>query len=333
MTPPLDLVLYRYHIDIIPEVKGKKREQVVRLLLEMPGLVEFTRDLVTDFKSNLISRKQLKAETSEFQVPYRAEKEDEPSPKAKTYQITLKSIGTLTVAQLTEFLTSTNLHLGCTEKLPIIQALNILVRHYAKLNSNLATIGSSKTFSLSPDSAKADLRGGLMAIRGFFSSVRVATSRILININVSHGAFYNAVRLDQLIQNWLSIYGKNYWKLGKFLSKLRVNMIHLGEKKNKAGEPIPRIKTISGLATTNDGRQLEHPPKVQQLGAGPKDVEFFLETLPTSSDPNSGKNKGTKQGKKGGGAGAQSLSAGKYISVYDYFNIRKCALLWVSLWF
>ena len=53
-------------------------------------------------------------------------------------------------------------------------------------------------------------------------------------------------------------------------------MIHLGEKKNRAGESIPRVKTIFGLANKSDGHGLEHLPRVQSFGAGPKDVEFFL---------------------------------------------------------
>lgn len=331
MKLPSELVLYRYSIDIEPEVKGKKCEQVVRLLLEMPELVVFTRDLVTDFKSHLLSRKKLNTEKYVFNISYRAEKEDEPSAEAKPYKITVKLSGTLSVADLIDFLASTDPRLNCTEKSSIIQALNILVRHHAKLNSNLITVGSSKTFSFSSNSARADLGGGLSATRGFFSSVRAATSRILININVSHGAFYNATRLDQLIQNWLSANGQNNHRLQKFLSKLRVALVHLKERKNRAGEPIPRTKTISGLASPDDGSKLDHPPKVGRFGAGPKEVEFFLETSPLSSHPNAGKNRGTKKGKKGGGASAQNETAGSYISVYEYFEKRRYALLCVSL--
>lgn len=332
MAPPLKLVLYRYHVVITPVVAGRKLEQIIRLLLEMSELVKFKGDLVTDFKSTLISRQDLKIGESEFQIPYRAEKEDEASPRAKTYQIRLQPTGTLSVAQLTEFLTSTDLQLGCTEKLPIIQALNILVRHYAKSHSDLAAIGSAKTFSLRSGS-NLGLGGGLTALRGFFSSVRVATCRILVNVNISHGAFYDAIPLDQLIQRYRQANRGNYYdKLLSFLCKVRVKVTHLPERKNKFGEPIPKSKTISGFATKNDGHGLEHRPRVKHFGAGPGDVEFFLDKLPASSDRNGGKTGGAKKGnKKGGPPGAQDLAAGNYVSVLNFFKQSKCPCLFVLM--
>ena len=330
LIPALKLVLYRYHINVDPEVKGMKGEQIIRLLLEMPTLAEFKGDLVTDFKSTLISRKKLPQETLHFDVTYRAEKEDEPSPKAKTYRIQVGFTNTLTVAQLTEFLTSTRLTLGCSEKLPIMQALNIIVRHFAKSNSNLIAIGSSKTFSLSSNSAQKTLGDGLTALRGFFSSVRVATSRILVNVNVSHGAFYQAIRLDDLLLTFKPEDRKNYPKLKKFLSKVRVKLIHLPEKKNKAGEVIPKLRSISGLASMHDGLSLDHPPKVAKFGAGPRDVKFF-ERSDAPPTGNGGKTGSSKKGAKGGKPSAPSSSAGGYISVEEYFVRSKCAFRCVSI--
>ena len=319
MVPPLDLTLYRYHIAIEPDVAGRKREQVVRLLLEMPGLAEFRDDVVTDFRSTLISRKGLRR--SEYQFPYRAEQEDEPPAKPKIYNVNIQSSGTLSVAQLTDYLASTNLNSVCSEKLPIIQALNILVRYYAKSNPKLAAIGSTKTFSLDSNSTRSEpLGGGLEALRGFFSSVRAATCRILVNVNVSHGAFYQAVPLTELMHQHLR---SDPSKLQSLLPKLRVKVTHLPERKNKLGEPISRIKTISGLATIRDGHGLQNPPRVRRNGATPKDVAFFLENSPKSSDQSSGKARGTQEGnQKGGPWGSRG-----YISVSDYFLQGKCAFL------
>lgn len=341
MHLPPNLVLYRYHIHVTPEARGKKGEQIIRLLLEMPGLVEIRNDLVTDFRSNLISRQKLAQEKSEFLVTYRAEKEDEPSATAQIYTIQIGPTGSLTVAQLTEFLTSTNLQSGCTEKLPIIQALNIVVRHYAKSNSNLAAIGASKTFSLSPNSHTYSLGAGLNAVRGFFSSVRAATSRILVNVNVSHGAFYQGGRLRELILSYYQAHGTKAALLERFLHKIRVKVIHLPERKNQAGDVIPRIKTIAGLARIHDGRDREHPPEVKSHGAGPEDVRFFLEEKATAPpSQKAGKTEGSKKGPPGknqkGAAGSSKKgtsggrpsdlggTAGRMISVYDFFLQSKC---------
>jgi len=116
-------------------------------------------------------------------------------------------------------------------------------------------------------------------------------------------------------------------------------VIHLGEKKNKAGESIPRVKTIFGLATKDDGQSLEHPPQFPNLranpnqifGAGPKDVEFFLsDSSGAPSSSSTGQAAGTPgskkkgKGKKGGassrGPDQTPPQGGRYISVYEFFK-------------
>ena len=332
LIPAPHVVLHRYHIAITPTVVGKKLAQIVRLLLENPGFAEFRNDLVTDFKANLICRRSLGIDGTDFAVQYRAENEDEPRQNATTYRIRLEQTGTFTVAHLTEYLTSTNLNANYADKLSTIQALNILLGHFAKSTANRATIGSSKTFSIAQNAAKYDLGAGLTALRGFFSSVRVATSRILVNVNVSHGAFYDAIPLDQLIRK----YGMgNRVRLQSFLKRVRVRVIHLPEKKNKAGLVVPRIKTIFALANKDDGHALAHRPKVKGFAAGPKDVEFFLDSGPApSAGPSTAiagtQTGGKKKGKKGGGGGGQSepqSSEGRYISVYDFFEQSRSSIL------
>jgi eukaryotic translation initiation factor 2C len=337
MIPPSDLLLYRYHVEVKPDLVGKKLEQMVRLLLEMPELAKFQKDLVTDFRSTIITRKDLGRDAFAFEMPYRAEKVDEPGANAKTYRIDLTRTGSLNVGHLTEFLTSTDLRVQCGDKLQTIQALNILLRHYAKSSPTVAALGSTKTFALLPAATGAnpntdlDLTAGLVALRGFFSSVRVATCRILVNINVSHGAFYSAIRLDKLIRDYQSVNGQNVGKLEQFLQRLRVKLTHLPEKKNKAGEQIPRIKTIFALAKQGQGQGLEPKPTITHHGAGPKDVKFFLENSPAPADGPGGNVGGTKKGQKGSTAGAQTPTKGKFISVFDYFLESKYAPLHVQM--
>ena len=339
MIPSPNLLLHRYHVNVQPEAAGKKLSQIIRLVLELPEYREFRNDIVTDFKSTLVSRRRLSPNTAGTSIQYRAEREDEPRAKAPTYRIRVEETGTLTVAELTDHLTSTNVNTAYADKLPILQALNIFLGHYAKSSPTVASVGSSKSFSLSQNSPSRDLGAGLTALRGFFSSVRVATCRILINVNVSHGAFYDAVPLEQLINRYGSAHGFNRVKLQAFLKRVRVRVTHLGEKKNKAGESIPRVKTIFGLATQNDGYKLDHPPRVSRFGAGPKEVEFFLSDSSgapsSSSQSQAAATPGSKKkgkGKKGGessqgpGQGPGQDQGGRYISVYDFFKTGICSI-------
>lgn len=333
MIPSPDLLLYRYNVAVQPAAAGKKLNQIIKLLLKLPQYAEFHDVIVTDFKSTLVSCKRLSPDATELAVQYRAEGEDEPRANAPNYRLRVEETGTLTVSELTDFLGSTNLNSAYTDKLSILQALNIFLGHYAKATPSIATVGSSKSFSLSETSPKWDLGAGLSALRGFFSSVRVATCRILINVNISHGAFYDAIPLDQLIQKYGSANQFNRVKLHSFLKRVRVEVIHLPEKKNKDGISIPRVKTVFGLASKDDGHDLDHPPRVLNFGAGPKDVEFFLNDssgapLISSTRQAGGTTGSRKKGKgKKEGAGQPVFHSGRYISVYDFFQNGICSTI------
>ena len=328
-VPPPDLLLYRYSITEVKEqgekgkaAAGKKLKQVINLILEQPPFQARRNDIVTDFKTNVISRFQFtEADLRALprSIQYRAEDEDEPRPSAPYYKYLIQATGTLTVSELTEFLTSTNPN-AIFDKQPISQALNIFLGHYAKASSQHTTIGANKSYSLNQSEVTSgNLGAGLTALRGFFSSIRVATTRILVNVNMSHAPFYNAVPLTQSMNDFSKAYGPNKVKLQSFLQRVRVRTTHLKEKKSKAGVPIHRIKTISGLAKMGDGARSEHPPRIRRgFGAGPKDVEFWLnETAATPAEP-AAKPKGKKQGK--GTQASAAGSGGRYISVYNYFE-------------
>lgn len=342
-VPPPDLMLYRYSITEVKDSGGKapvgkKLRQIINLILEQPPLQERRNDIVTDFKTNLVSRTKITEDdikTLPHSIQYRAEDEDESRPLAPSYRFIFQATGTLTISELTEFLTSTNPN-AVFDKGPITQALNIFLGHFAKASSQRTTIGANRSYSLTqPEVTNGNLGAGLTALRGFFSSVRVATARILININISHAPFYNAVPLVQSMNDFFDAYGRNNVKLQGFLQRVRIRTTHLKEKKSKAGLVIPRVKTISGLATMSDGAKLEHPPRIRGgFGSGPRDVEFWLDQTTAPAKPGATpaqpttKPTGKKQGKgKQSGTPATSTqsgqiasSGGNYISVYDFFE-------------
>ena len=308
LLPKSGLVLHRYSIHTVPEAKGRKHKRIVQLLLESPELASYRGTVATDFQATLIAKDKFKEDEQTIKIVYRSEGEDEPSEKADTYKVQLLYTKSLSIAQLTDYLNSTNI--GASVETPeFTQALNIFLNHYAKSANNLATIGSTKTFSIGQGAFSADLGHGLNVIRGFFSSVRTATCRILVNVNVSHGAFYNNGPLPGL----MGMYGtRNPAALEKFLKLVRVQTTHLPVKKNRAGEVIPRIKTIFGLARKDDGHKQTKRPKIKSLGAGARDVEFWLEG-PASKGQGKGKG-GKTQGP------VPPSSGGRYISVFDFFK-------------
>jgi eukaryotic translation initiation factor 2C len=252
-------------------------------------------------------------------VKYRAEEEDEPSANAKTYQLRLQYTGPFRVSELVDYLTSTRAGSLFKSKDEIIQALNIIVGHYPKTDPNIFSVGANKHFELAPASSETmSLGAGLHAIRGFFISVRAATSRILVNVQVKHAACYNQGPLSRSMSAYLEQNNQSMVKLKNFLKRVRVQVTHI-VRKNRMGLDIPRVKAIEGLAAPGDGQGLQHPPVVPKFGAGAEQVKFFLgdageQPLTTS---------GSKKGKKHGKAGPEPPQPG-YISVRDFFRRSEC---------
>ena len=319
-----DLTLYRYNIEISSDgvgraPVGKKAKRVVQLLLE-EHLQLYQSDIATDFRSTLVSRNDIEVWEEGYLVTYRAEDEDDPAPNAKQYRVRLHSTGLLTVSELVNYLTSSQAGLMFGSKEEIIQALNIVVGHHPKAASTITTVAANRHFDRnSGPHDKMSLGAGLQAIRGFFVSVRAATARIIVNVQVKNMAFYDEGPLDQIMQVYVQQNGPNKVNLAKFLKKISVDVTHI-TRTNSSGRRIPRIKTIQSLATRDDGRSRAHPPIVPQFGAGAKEVQFFLDDVGEGASGKAKASGGGKKGKKTPRAGPEAPSQGKYVSVYEFFQ-------------
>lgn len=326
LLPPSDIQLYRYSIQIKPEPARRQHFRLVELLLQSEELAPQRDELATDFRSTLISKMKLSSNDFIVKIQYRAEGEDEPPAGAAHYAVQVAYTTTLHMSDLMNYLASTNLDERFEEKSVWEQTFNIFLNHYAKATKTLVAIGTSKSFSLSQLTGRADLGSGLQVLRGFFSSVRIATGRVLVNVNVSHAAFYHAGPLPMLMNS----YGvRSTTALERFLKLVRIQTSHLPEKRNKAGEMIPRLKTIFGLARKDDGHGMAHPPRILHHGAGAKDVQFWLEGDASAGSNSAAKAATEKKGKaKGKGKPQPAASAsGKYISVFDFFKTSMLAVV------
>jgi len=326
MVAPMDLMLYRYSIDIKADEAGrkpvgKKIKRIVELLIE-EHFSQNQSDIATDYKSNLISKSEVPLEKAEYRVQYRSDGEDEPPQKPRTYVLRLQQTGTFRMSDFMDYLTSSNASALFASKEETIQALNIVMGHYPKSASHIYSVGANKHFPITPaPTEQMSLGAGLKAVRGFFISARPATSRLLLNVQVKHSACYEEGPLGRLMKVFLGQNNGNMVKLAHFLKKVRVQITHI-VRKNKAGKNIPRIKVITNLAMPNDGNSLQYPPKVPRFAAGPRETEFFLTPPgePTGSQQSPAKGKG-KRAK----AGPEPPSSGRYVSVYNFFKSSKYA--------
>ncbi|EXJ65833.1 uncharacterized protein A1O5_11074 [Cladophialophora psammophila CBS 110553] len=258
------VVLYRYSLSFSTDlatgksIKAKDQERVVSLLLAQ-NFSQNRSGIVTDFKSLIISNTKL-------------------DPSLQGYIITyMMQEGTNTLSELIAYLTSTRADEVLSSKETIIQALNIVIGHNLKATSQITSIRSNQHYPKNPPpSERFDLGVGLTAIRGFFMSVRAATGRILVNVQVKHSPFYNAGPLVRLVEDFGAATDFDRNKLDKFLEGLTVHPSHPA-RRNKAGQLVPRPKVISGLATKGDGRKRPHRPIIPEFGAGADRIQFWLD--------------------------------------------------------
>ena len=316
VTKP-NLSLVRYNIDVSPEPRPRHLRRVLEILCEQPTFA----GVATDFKSMIISSRPLDIPDSyQVSIPFRGEGEDEPAPKAATYTVKVATQSSIPVSELVKYLSATSPGPAFPGKEELLQALNILLAFYPVGHGGVSNI-KEKHFSTdsSPNNRHniTDIGGGIDALRGFFQSVRPATGGLILNVNVTHGIFLHPGPLTDL---YYTLGSDKKEKIQKKLSLIRVKVSHIPPKiSKKTGESFPRIKTILKFASPGDGRGPgatdPHPPRVDFLGAGPKQVAFWIGD--DSSKDEEGKGKGKAKPKPKG----PTLPVNDYISVYDYFRI------------
>jgi eukaryotic translation initiation factor 2C len=309
-----EVSITRYNVEIAPEVNDKKKKRVFELLRELP---EFSR-CATEFKSLLVARQPLNIPNPhQVEVAWRAEDVDEPLTgealtKARKFTVRIITPISLAVSELVKYLGASGPEFQ--NKLEVIQGLNALFGYIPNSSKNVSSIKGNRHYPLDHGPGQfADLRGGLEALRGYFLSVRPATGCLLLNVNVSHGVFLQAGILADIYRNLGSA---DLQGLSKKLRHVRVAVTHLPQKRSKkTNEILMRQKTITSFAHPNDGSTEPHPPRVARFGAGPKEVQFWLDDAGPPTDAKSSKKPAGKS-KAGSSSG---LPSNAYISVFDYF--------------
>ena len=315
------LVLWHYGIVVDPEIKGPKLAQIIKTALNHGNYKSLRPCIATDFSAVLLSVEKIPYQYMSFEISYQSELETQASGNAKKYRISLDLKGQVD-------LSNPGLYLGSTETnsngLPIEQALDIILGHHRKMSDDVSIINKRKAFSINSsrdeyDSYLFERIDVLVALRGYFSSVRLSESSILVNINVSHGAFYTArISLGMVIQ-WLQHqHSVHRSKISGILRGLRVNSSH-----------IPRVWSIWGYPKDGDGQgYMLHPPRFLTPKAPPsyrpKEVLFFHDESSKGSSTDQAKTlseedkEKAKTGKLRPHAGSCSC-LGRWLTVAQYF--------------
>ena len=314
LTHEANLVLWHYQIIVHPEIKGPKLTQVIKTALNSGSLRNLKPNIVTDFSAIMLSVQDIPQEFRKFKLQYMSEVETQASQDAKVYTISLDPIGTVDLSNSVAYLQQLPID---PSGLPIEQALDIVLGHYRKLSDEIAIVNKRKAFLVTAKAERHDL-GFLNALRGYFSSVRMSQSSFLVNINVSHGAFYKVPkRLFEIIQ-WLERQQNvQRSKVPGLLRGLRVRSSH-----------IPRVWSFWGYPRSSDGKgYMLHPPRFAVANAvsyTPEQIEFFHEKVKgPSKEGAQNLNEKDKANAKEGKLKPHDTHcscSGSWLTVADYFR-------------
>uniref|UniRef100_A0A0D2XGG7 Piwi domain-containing protein n=1 Tax=Fusarium oxysporum (strain Fo5176) TaxID=660025 RepID=A0A0D2XGG7_FUSOF len=278
------------------EVKGRKLYLVIKEALNELSKKDKNLLLATEFKSQLISLRKLKLEqnnTIRFNMP-----SSEGSEKTDVFEVVFNGP---VEARVDEMLKYVNSKTGASDdgsdpsqamtypKFPdVIDALNVIFGFgpRSKLDE-ISAVGSSRFFAFGSESRRNEVILGrlraLKAARGYFQSVRLATGRLLLNVNVTHGVF----KIDGPCAAFFDGFGvhatpssemaRKLKLLNRFLPKTRVWI-----KTKYGSKEVRRSKAIHGLVSIRDiNKQCrDKTPKFRHgtdFVVGPGDVSFWLE--------------------------------------------------------
>ncbi|KAJ5779643.1 hypothetical protein N7457_007363 [Penicillium paradoxum] len=303
---------YRLKLDPENAKRGQQRFIMETMLRRYSGFNNI--GVATDGATEIVTTELL----PEMKHPFTCTMEDgngngkDSGRKSHAYigpwKVTLKHESSYSPEQMITTLRDSGHRKELDNEAPCLRVLNILMSAYGFKDPGINIIGKgrNKFFRMDRRKQSIDMRGGVEAVRGYYSSVRLGAGRIMLNLNVSHGAFYRPGRMSNLAQEFVELFDQDRELLHRYVKGLKVYATHLQQRENGAGIMEYPVKSILGLATPRDGRsqktdqkpdqkpdpKFAHPPQVPRVGSCADNVKFWME----------------RDGKAG------------YISVADYFK-------------
>ncbi|KAK4164492.1 ribonuclease H-like domain-containing protein [Cladorrhinum sp. PSN259] len=284
------------------EVTGRRRTLVIAELLKQFNKVT----IASEFKAHIISAEKLSLPDDKIKE---VELKDNQN---RVEQFKVKFIGPipLDIGRLQAYLK--NLEDKGNESVypkhpDEVDALGVILGHSARSDSETAAVGRSRFFAYGKliDAASNLPQDSLISIlRGYVQSVRMATGRLLLQTNVTHGVFRKtpglnqpAIKLDVLLRNQ---------------PEMRLRIIHKLLSKSRVSYKLAGVsfeRTIAGLAIRRVGKEGEPMFRGTAKDFGqfglPGTVKFLLRK-PNTENP----------------APVGNLKYDTYVSVADYYKQR-----------
>lgn len=270
MNLDANLELFRYDVNIEPKSESvralqnrRKRRQFFKVLFnEANDFRARAPGIATDYANTLITRGRLfdkKFPVKIYHQIYRGEYElarrpnDPPRDKDQVYLVTVKFQSLVSISEIFRYIESKPTDVSdFTTMQDAIQALNIIMAGTPNKNAAVFQSGQNKFYQYPRNETNLhyaeaygtyDLSGSLIAVRGYYSSIRTSTNRILLNVNAQCSPFYpelNLLRMIKLLWNSVS----NRHELEDFINKLRVRTEYTMEGNKR----VIKVMTVRGFS-------------------------------------------------------------------------------------
>ena len=250
-----DFQLFRYAVEVTPRPGPirKWRRAFELFIQDAPCLAGLRHAVATDSKATIITTKKLDLgpdDRASYSVPYYEAEELGPDPEKPSLTFKIQYVKALSVQELLDYLSDTGGNARYDDKDELLQTLNIAMARKPTSTPDIAVLpGANRFFPTSQ--ASIDLGGGLVALHGYYTSVRASTLRLLINVNSITASFYRAgplLELMRIFRDGIVANRPQIPPLHSFLKGVRVEVTHL-----RTGKGLPKKKTIAGLSRNPDG--------------------------------------------------------------------------------
>ena len=237
----------------------RQRQQFLETALKsIPELKNLGEGIATDYTSLVVTSSKISlgpSETKTFVIEYYDTEfpEGRVLTRGKPFQLKLSLAGTTSSADLSRYIMSGPANSSeavdsDSADSKAVQTLNIVMQSHPNKELGVYQGGRNKFFHYPTDPDifnNFDLLGGLIAVRGYYSSVRFSTSRTLLNLNRQCSPFYKSINVHDLIQLFQKMSPGNWQALEYFLKRLRIKTSYI---KGPDGSPIRKVKTVNGLS-------------------------------------------------------------------------------------
>ncbi|KAJ5597513.1 hypothetical protein N7537_007597 [Penicillium hordei] len=280
-----NIKFHSYRLKIKPEAKKAQQMFILQTMFRKYPLFNKGIGIATDGATEIVTTELLPENRAPFICSMGNGSEHgsgHGSGKSKAYtgpwEITLTFESSYSPADMMTCLEDVNHRRELENEAPCLRVLNILMSAYPYKDTSIVIIGKgrNKFFRMDKRKQSMEIRGGAEAARGYYSSVRLGAGRIFLNLNVSHGAFFNPGSLVAIINAFHEIYKDDRKLLDRWLRGLKVHASHLDARENGHGVKEKPVRTIFGVANPRDGRNSPNPPRVKQVASSADNVQFWM---------------------------------------------------------